>query len=520
MNMFKPIFTLLLLVGIVQLNAQSYTFEGVKYASANSTKTIMNGNDVAGYIVFYKRDKADKSNDNYGFDLLDEKLNKVNSVKFPLPSNVIFLHTVHNGEALGLMFYDTKKYNYILKSFDNTLQPLGTTFMDKINKSEISMLYKQGEHDADGGYMYNIVAVPGKGFVRPGMGKSSSQYKLTFYDNSFKEKWTYETPEENKGYEFFTVSDVNDKYISGITIRRNSILSKKMEYFLTVFSADTGEKILDTSIESDKQQLSLSSIIFKENSNEVLIQGEYYDEDAKAGVDKSKGIFIKTYDLSSRKELSQKLLSWSKDIYKLFDAKAKASIEDKFLNYTHTIIPMANGGYLMVFEQFKRVVDGGMLALSVATMGNVQGPITKIKVGNIWVMELDAAMTPTKIKYYTKDESVIALHGGVDFMGPGFSGWMTKLTGQFDYQFLQKSRDGAFNIAYVNYDREKGEKTKTVVGNIFKPAEGELSIDHIDITAPKQTAFFLYPAQAGYVMLGQFIRKEEKLAFKLVKLNY
>lgn len=518
--MLKSIFSFLLIVSIVQLNAQSFTFEGVKNASSSSTKTIMNGNEVAGYTVFYKRDKADKSNDNYGFDLLDENLAKVKSIKFPLPSNVVFLHTVYNGNALGLMFYDPKKYTYIFKSFDNTLQPLGTTFIDKMNKSEISMLYKQGENDADGGYMYNIVAVPGKGFVRPGIGKSNSQYKLTFYDDSFKEKWNYETPEKNDGYEFFTISDVNDKYISGITIRRNGLLSKKLDYFLTVFSVDTGEKILDTSIESDKQQLSLTSIILKENSNEMLIQGEYYDESSKPGVDKSKGIFIKTYDLSSRKELSQKFLSWTKDIYKLFDAKAKASIEDKFLNYNHAIIPMANGRYLMVFEQFKRVVDGGMLALTLASGGNIQGAVTKIKVGNIWVMELDAAFAPTKVKYYTKDESQIALHSGVDFMGPGFSGWMTKLTGQFDYQFLQKSKDGAFNITYVNYDREKGEKTKTVIGNIFKPAEGELSIDHIDITAAKQTAFFLYPAQSGYVMLAQFVRKEEKLAFKLVKLNY
>lgn len=518
MNMSKQIFTLLLLFLVGQLNAQSYTFEGVQRASSSSIKTIVNGKDVAGYVVFYKRDKADKSNDNYGFDLLDEKLNKVNSVKFPLPSNVVLLHTVYNGEVLGLMFFDTRKYNYILKSFDSALKPLGTTFVEKPNKSEFSLLGKQ--EDLEGSFFYNIAAVPGKGFARPAIGESNSQYKLTFYDNNFKEKWTYETPKENKGYEFFTISDANEKYIVGTNIRRSSILSKKMEYFLTVFSVDNGEKILDIPIETDKQQLSLSSIILKENSNELLLQGEYYAEDEKPGVDKSKGIFIKTYDLSSRKELSQKFLSWSKDIYKLFDAKAKASIENKFLNYTHAIIPMANGHYAMVFEQFKRVVDGGMIALTVITSGNVQGAITKIKVGNIWLMEMDANLVPIQVKYYTKDESVIALHSGIDLMGPGYSGWMTKLTGQFDYQFLQKSADGAFNIAYINYDREKGERTKTVVGSIFKPAEGAISIDHIDITAPKQTSFFLYPAQSGYVMLGQYMRKEEKLALKLVKLNY
>jgi hypothetical protein len=518
--MFKQILTLWFVLVVCQLNAQSYTFEGVKSASAGSTKTIMKGKDVVGYVVFYKRDKADRNNDNYGFDLLDEKLNKINSVKFPLPSNVILLHTVYNGQALGLMFYDSKKGNYIFKSFDSALQPLGTTFLDKLNKSELGLLSRMADYGSDGSYYYNIQAVPGKGFVRPGVGKSNSQYKLTFYDHAFKEKWTYETPEESKDYEFFSVSDVNEKYITGTTIRRSGALSTKMTYFLTVFEVETGKKIIDASIETAKQQLSLSSILLKEGSDEVLVQGEYYAEDDKPGVDKSKGIFIKTYNLSTQKEVSLKLLSWIKDIYKLFDTKSKASIEAKFLNFNHIIIPMPNGHYYMAFEQYKKVVDGGALVLNLASMGNVGGNITKLKIGNIWVMEMDATMTPINVKYFQKDESVVALPGSLEFMGAGYAGWLAKLTGQFDFQFYQKSEDGAFNIAYVNYDREKGEKTKTVVGNIFMPKEGAISFDKIDITAPKQTAFYLYPAQPGYVMLAQFMRKEEKLDFKLVKLNY
>lgn len=518
--MFKQILTLWFMLVVCQLNAQSYTFEGVRSASSGSTKTITKGKEVVGYIVFYKRDKADRNNDNYGFDLLDEKLNKINSVKFPLPSNVILLNTVYNGEALGLMFYDTKKYNYIFKSFDSALQPLGTTFLEKLNKNELGLLYKMAEYGADGSYTYNIHAVPGKGFVRPGVGKSNSQYKLTFYDHAFKEKWVYETPEESKDYEFFSVSEVNEKYITGITIRRSGALSTKMTYFLTVFEVETGKKIMDTAIETAKQQLSLTSIILKAGSDELLIQGEYYAEDDKPGVDKSKGIFIKTYNLATQKEVNLKLLSWSKDIFKLFDTKAKASIEDKFLNFTHTIIPMPNGHYYMVFEQYKKVVDGGALVLSLASMGNIRGPITKLKIGNIWLMEMDATMTPINVKYYQKDESVVVLPGSIELMGPGYVGWLAKLTGQFDFQFLQKSEDGTFNIAYINYDREKGEKTKTVVGNIFMPKEGTLSFDKIDVTVPKQTTFFLYPAQPGYVMLAQFMRKEEKLEFKLVKLNY
>ena len=75
-------------------------------------------------------------------------------------------------------------------------------------------------------------------------------------------------------------------------------------------------------------------------------------------------------------------------------------------------------------------------------------------------------------------------------------------------------------MAYINYDREKGEKSKTIVGNIFLAKDGTLNFDKVDITAPKRTSLYLYPAQGSNIMLSQYNLKEKTVELKLVKLNY
>jgi hypothetical protein len=73
-------------------------------------------------------------------------------------------------------------------------------------------------------------------------------------------------------------------------------------------------------------------------------------------------------------------------------------------------------------------------------------------------------------------------------------------------------------VVYFNFDREKGEKTKRVLGNIIYKADGTFVIDKIDVSS-KATASFVYPARPGYIMMVDFTKKEKQLAMKLIKLN-
>jgi hypothetical protein len=178
----------------------------------------------------------------------------------------------------------------------------------------------------------------------------------------------------------------------------------------------------------------------------------------------------------------------------------------------------ANGHYYIAFEQYKKAADAGGIAM-VALGGSAS--FVKIKVGSMWVMELDADYKPVAIQYYEKDGSSVSLPPGAGMMGSGLLGYFVNGIGGFDYQFLQQSEDrSTFNMAYINYDREKGEKSKTIVGNIFLAKDGTLNFDKVDITAPKRTSLYLYPAQGSNIMLSQYNSKEKTLDLKLVKLNY
>jgi hypothetical protein len=92
-------------------------------------------------------------------------------------------------------------------------------------------------------------------------------------------------------------------------------------------------------------------------------------------------------------------------------------------------------------------------------------------------------------------------------------------SGQFDYQFTQKNdANSQFNVVYINYDKEKGEATKKVIGNVAFGDNGQFKVDKIDGTS-NATSSFLYPAKPGYVMLVDYLKKEKRMGMKLVKLN-
>jgi hypothetical protein len=133
---------------------------------------------------------------------------------------------------------------------------------------------------------------------------------------------------------------------------------------------------------------------------------------------------------------------------------------------------------------------------------------------------LNKDLTLNEIKYYTKDRSDAELPPGMDFYGPGMWGMVMKQMGSFDYQFTQLANDGkSADIVYINYDKEKGEDTKRVLGNVIISPDGKFTLDKMDITT-KATASFLYPAKPGFLMMVDYLKKERSLGMKLVKLNY
>jgi hypothetical protein len=497
------------------LSAQTYEINDVEYFARRSIKPIKKGRETVGYVILYKTDKADRKNDNFAFELLDEQLKKVNRVKVVLPRKSVLVQSAYNGETLGLMFFDPVKKTYLFKAYDATLKLVGSTTGGELNKYEVAA-YSQMTAEEVGAY-FGIYAVPGKGFVRSGFGEDKDKFSVICYDSNFKRKWRYTTPESQKGYETFFPSDINDKYVTGFIVRRKTLMSRKFEYYLGVFDIETGKKLVDVSLEDEGDNLSINATNLSDN-DEVIVQGEFYDAEDKAGVTRSNGIYFKLVDIKTGKITKENNLGWEKSLYSLFDAKGKASIEDNYANYPMTMIKAPNGHRYIVFEQYKKAADAVGIAVNV--LGG-QASNVKIVVGNLWLLEIDEQFKPVAVKYYEKERTSVGLPPGAGVYGTGFLGMFVKNIGGFDYQFHQQSADfSTFNIAYLNYDREKGEKPKVLVGNIFLAKDGSFNFDEVDITSKKKVYRYLYPAPNSQLMVVEHDVKAESLTFKLVKLNY
>ena len=299
-------------------------------------------------------------------------------------------------------------------------------------------------------------------------------------------------------------------------MRRSSMMSNQVESYMTAFDLGTGKKVLDQPVESSKtEQLSLSSFSYDAGKQEFVAVGEYYKPGDKPFVAKSQGFYIKRFG-EDGKLIGIRPYNWQKEVKGLLPAEAKQAMEDGYVNYTHSVVKDAAGNLYVVAEQYR--VAGKGLDVALALMGGGGGGAKGV-IGNMLVFTLNPDYKLTGVKCFTKDESKVALPGGAGFAGAGLMGMFIKAYGGFDYQFMQRT-DGSslFNVVYINYDKEKGEATKKVIGNIGFGSGGQFTVDKIDGTSTA-TSSFVYPAKPGYVMMVDYLKKQKQLGMKLVKLN-
>lgn len=198
-------------------------------------------------------------------------------------------------------------------------------------------------------------------------------------------------------------------------------------------------------------------------------------------------------------------------------AETKLSLEDNYVNYNHTIVKGANGHLYIVAEQFKIVGVG--LGIALTTLGGRGASVSKGKIDNMFVFELDPTATLSSVKFYPKTVTNAMLPAGSGFLGAGLLGQDIKSQGDFDYQFLQRNEARMqFNVMFLNFDKEKGEAAKGYVGNIVFGDNGKYALDKIELTSGA-TYSFVYPAKLGHVLITDYFKKKSELGMKLVKLN-
>ena len=501
--------------------AQKQSFEGITKFSASSISPVYEKNEVKGYLLYYKSDKADKKNDNYVMGVYDQDLNKVKDIELQKPRNGYFmLRNAFNGTAFSFYFYNYSDKSLELETYDKSLNKLASVKIAEISKLDRAYLQQELNGAGDGVNDLltgmNLFPVPGKGFIRnsyEGMGKS---YELEMYDNNLKLKWQFKPDGKSKEYESIGVTEVTDKYLLATIVRRPNMLSKQMTFYVAAFDVNTGKKVLDQPIESKStEQLSMSSMSFDEQKQEFVVYGEFYKAEDKPFVNKSQGIFMKRFDQKGALKTTS-LYKWDKEVKALLPASASKSISENYINYVHKVIKGSNGYTYVVAEQYKIAVSGTGLAMQ--AMGGGTSAM-KGKIGNMLVFVIDPANVMKEVRFYEKNETDCVLPAGSGLYGAGLLGHVIKTTGGFDYQFTQENNEATdFSFAYLDIN-SKSKDNKVSLKNVMKDNAEKFSADGVDIITGKNLKSATYPAKLGYNMIVSYNSGEKQMEMKLVKLN-
>jgi hypothetical protein len=507
-----------MVVGLAQVSlAQQQVFSGLNSFNPGGVNPIYENNEVKGYVMYYRSERADKKNDVYQLDFLDQNLKKVKSIEMLKPKRTYFLlNNSFNGNTFCFYFYNYRANQFELETYDQSLNKVASVVVDDVSKADRAYATRQvqaGQTNTPA-LVSGLGAYPvgDRGFLRNayvGLGKS---YTLTYYDNKLKKVWHIEG-EESKDYETFNITEVTDKYAVGTMIRRPNMMSKKMSSYAVAFDLSNGKKVLDIPIETEQnEQLSLSMIDFDEDKKEFMLIGEFYKLDDKPFVHKSLGMFVKRISVEG-KNLGTAFYRWNEDIKSKMPAEAMESIEDKYINYIHEIVKDQNGNMYLITEQYKIVVSG--LGIAAQALGG-NASAMKGKIANMLIFVINPQGKIQEIKFFDKDVTDVELMPGTGFMGAGILGHMMKGYGNFDYRFTQRDNAAThFNTVFINYRKKENNE----IVNVLYDSPQNFKKDKVEIASEKRERKYVYPAKLGYNMVVTYDAKAKDAEMALIKLN-
>jgi hypothetical protein len=468
----------------------------------NSGAVLQNG-IVKGYYNFYNVEKQDRKNNNYLLSITDENLKEISSVNIVRPKTYLLIDASYNGEAFGFLFYDMAEKSLELVGYDRTLKQKNKIVKELKNKyASASYIYIARGNEPMQSF---LISVPNKGFIYYGIKEDSkSDFEVEFYDNTMKKVWSTFGPEDKFDFENAAEAFQDEQYVGSAIIKRTSVLTTDIDIDLLVQDVNDGKTLFRIPMESSKYKLMLAKVFFDKAKQQFTMFGEYFNKEENLIKNKSLGFIALTVDMKG-KIVSEKTNSWVTDITKLVAAKDKEMFDDTNILF-HEFVRTNDGQVFAVGEQYRK---GG-------------NPMTgmKITVNNLVIFQFDADFAVKKLHVFEKDKNNFTFPAGMMVYNSKMMSYIAKSFGAFDFQFLQNFADkGTFVVNYVNFDREKGEKSKNVLGSVIYTPEKTFAVDKLPLNR-KSTVYFVYPAKEGYVMVSEYLKKEQKVESRLEKLNY
>jgi hypothetical protein len=503
--------------------AQNLTKTNVVKVNLRSSGTIIQNNQVKGYFYFIRVDKKDKKNSNYLLSIYDENLREINTIDVVRPASYLLVDGVFNGSAFGFLFYDTRGKTTELVTYDQTLKQLGSVKQPVTNRLAVAM-YNQYYDGAEPDHAF-LTGIENEGFIYYGYKPGSKlHHDVQCYSNELKLMWSRKANDKTAmAVEMASEGFQTKNYVGTLIHKKKSAMSKDMDFELVVQEIKTGKVAFTTPMVTNKYSISFADVYFDEANQNFVVFGEYYNKEDKELKAESLGFITLTIDLNG-KIIAEKTNSWAVEFSKATPMNERGKFEGgNFRVVFHDIIRMADGKIFVIGEQYKKVASAGGIAsniLSGAMGGGMQAANAQLNIYNMVIFEFNPDYSINRVHIFEKDKNVLGLPAGAEYMSSKTLSYYSKAVGGFDYSFTQVSADrNTFYVSYINYDREKGERGKNVLGTIVYTPEKTFTVDKLPL-ARKSTVFFVQRAKEGYVMVTEYTKKEKKLDSRLEKVNY
>jgi hypothetical protein len=507
---------LLVCTAFTRAVAQQKSFSNVLSIQLRNMGPIYNKNQVAGYYMFYKVDKINGKTNAYSLRILDQNLNEVSESKIEESKYFYLLEAAYNDESLMFKFYDAKEKTISFYQYDSKSQLKSKSSRKVESRLEIYTYNMQAEKEESDGT--NLFAISGQGFVDYGMKKDGKLgYAITFYPEGKDQKgWTYESDGNSKLVENAGYVAANKHILISSVMRRNNQMSQKFESSLMAIDIRTGKKLFEKKTEDTQYELNFISANIDENTGNIALLGQYYRKDDNIVKDKSLGLC--SYLMSAEGTIiSKNYASWATDVRKFLPVNAQGKVEDVGYLYFHKIIKNAEGRYIAVGEQYRKVASAAGIAMTV--LGGSSAGVTKMVIEDLVFLEFTPQFKLNNVKIVDKSKTNVELPAGFDFAGPQITALYLKSLGYFDYSFSQQNpEETTFSVGYVDYEKRKGEKNGLVFGAITY-ADKEYATDKISLET-EASSLRVIPAKAGFVMITEYFKKTRKLDMRLEKINY
>jgi uncharacterized protein YegP (UPF0339 family) len=505
--------------------AQSIEYTNIfKFKSRNSGAIVEN-NNVSGYYTFHATEKVDRKNMAYSINFLDNNLNKATDFEIVRDKKSYLVDAVYNQNSFMLCFYQKKTLEFV--TYDRSGKQLGSHMIEDIPKTELANIVKsmQSEDNENS----SIFPIGNQGFVRSTFTKNDRDgYEIQAYNNDMSSKWIFGSNPESELLEYSDILYSSENYVGITVIKRKTKLTKKFDTDFILIDAKTGKVLCNTPMRDVTDgELSLLNIFVDDSNGETFLTGEYYLPKDEVMKDKSIGMYVKKVRTDGS-EIIFKKFAWGKEIanFKQVNLSDDDKDKDKGTNqiWFHKFVKGKNGHIYAIGEQYRKQASAAGIAMNVLNGGGGSGVSNiEIKIANLVLVDFDENMEMVDYKIIPKKTRRVMLAEDYGLTSPqALATWLVA-GGWFDYDFMSYDNvKDQFQMVYRDADRkeEKDSKGKSdvMIGVISIDKTGNKTTNRIPVNTDARYIWYR-PAKAGYILIGEYYRKDKRVTYRLEKLS-